>query len=217
MRLYAEYLLPRLTHLAMRNKAAAAERGKLVPAASGTVLEIGIGSGLNVPYYGPAVEALYGVDPSRELWRLGRARAEKAPFPIHFLPVSAERIPLEDASIDTAVSTWVLCTIPDLRQALGEIRRVLKPGGRFIFIEHGAAPQAGVRVWQDRLTPIWRRIAGNCHMNRAIDLLVTEAGFDLERLDASYARGPRLLAYLFRGIAHRACGRPTGTRRSGRS
>lgn len=204
MNVYSKYVLPRVTDLVMRNKADAAERANLVPLASGVVLEVGIGSALNVPYYGPGVEKLYGVDPSRELWRLGRARAGTASFRIEFLAVSAEQMPLRDSSVDTALSTWTLCTIPEPTRALEEVRRVLKPSGRLIFIEHGAAPDTKVRGWQERLTPVWRRISGNCHMNREIDKLLVDAGFAFERLDASYGSGPKPLAYLYRGVARLA-------------
>jgi ubiquinone/menaquinone biosynthesis C-methylase UbiE len=199
--LYDRYLLPYLTHLGMRGKVPAAERAKLVPQASGIVLELGIGSALNLPYYGPAVERLYGVDPSRELWRIGRRRIAAARVPIEFLPVSAEGIPLPDAAVDTVVSTWTLCSVGDPSRALDEVRRVLRPGGRFLFIEHGAAPDPRVRAWQDRLTPWWRRVAGNCHLNREIDRLIAGAGLHVTQLDRSYVRAPRPIAYFYRGVA----------------
>jgi ubiquinone/menaquinone biosynthesis C-methylase UbiE len=201
--LYERYVLPRLTDLVMRNKADAEERAKLVPLASGVVVEVGIGSALNVPFYGPEVKKLYGVDPSVELWKIGRRRAERAPFPVEFVPASAERIPLDDALADVVVSTWTLCTISQPAVALAEVRRVLKPGGQFLFIEHGRAPEPGVQRWQDRLTPIWGRVAGGCHMNRRIDELIAGAGFHVIRLDRGYASGPRVLAYLYKGRAER--------------
>ena len=201
MSLYARYVLPRLTDLIMRNKADAAERAKLIPQASGVVLEIGIGSALNVPYYGPTVKRLYGVDPSRELWTIGRRRMKAASFPIEFLPCSAESIPLEDAGVDTVVSTWTLCTIRDPCAALAEVRRVLKPDGYLLFIEHGRAPDTHAQVWQDRLTPLWMRVAGGCHMNRQIDMLISEAGFSFAKIETGYVSGPKVLAYLYRGVA----------------
>jgi SAM-dependent methyltransferase len=166
MSLSARYVLPRLT-----------ERARLVPLASGVVLEVGIGSALNLPFYGRSVEKVYGVDPSRELWGIGQLRVEAPPFPVELLSCSAERIPLDAAVADSAVSTWTLCTIADPGAALREIRRVLKPAGHLLFIEHGQAPDAGVEAWQNRLTPIWKRMAGGCHMNRKIDALITQAGF----------------------------------------
>jgi ubiquinone/menaquinone biosynthesis C-methylase UbiE len=201
MGLYARCILPGLTHLAMRGTRTARERARIVPRASGAVLELGIGSALNVPYYGPDVESLHGVDPSAALWRLGRARVARAPFPIEFIAGSAERLPLADASIDTAVSTWTLCTIPDPHRALAEVRRVLRPGGRLLFVEHGAAPDARVRAWQDRLTPAWRRLAGNCHLNRPIDRLIEGAGFTIVELDGSYTGPVKVVSYFYRGVA----------------
>lgn len=201
MGLYAKYVLPRLTDLVMRNKADAAERATLIPLASGVVLEIGIGSALNVPYYAPGIDRLYGVDPSLELWRIGRRRVQGARFPVEFLACSAERIPLGGAQIDTVVSTWTLCTIPEPAVALAEVRRVLRPEGQLIFIEHGLAPDSGVRAWQDRLTPLWKRVAGGCHMNRSIDRLLAETGFRLVRIEKDYGVGPKPLAYLYKGVA----------------
>jgi len=136
---YSKYVLPRLIDLVMRNQADAAERAKLIPQAPGVVLEIGIGSALNVPYYGRGVAKVYGVDPSPELWRIGQPRIKAASFPVEFLAGSAEHIPLEHAAVDTAVSTWTLCSIPDPMRALSEIQRVLEPEGQLIFIEHGLA------------------------------------------------------------------------------
>ncbi len=203
MSLYARYVLPRLTDLVMRNRADAEERAKLLPLATGVVVEVGIGSALNLPCYGPAVEALYGVDPSVALWRIGRRRVAAARFPVQFVAGSAERIPLPAALADTVVSTWTLCTIPDPRAALAEMRRVLKPDGRLLFIEHGRAPDPGVRAWQDRLTPVWKRVAGGCHMNRPIDALIGGAGFEFAKIEVGYASGPKVLAYLYRGVAWR--------------
>lgn len=203
MSIYARYVLPRLTDLVMRNKAATAERAKLMPFASGVVLEIGIGSALNLPFYGPEVEKVYGVDPSRALWSIGRRRVAAAPFPVEFLPCSAEHISLGAAVADSAVSTWTLCTIPNPATALEEIGRVLKPEGRLLFIEHGCAPEPGVQAWQNRLTPVWKRVAGGCHMNRKIDDLIIEAGFRFAQVETGYASGPKVLAYLFRGVARR--------------
>jgi ubiquinone/menaquinone biosynthesis C-methylase UbiE len=201
MSLYSRVILPRLIDLVMGNKAAAAERAKLVPVASGTVLEIGVGSARNVPYYGPDVRAVYGIDPSLELWEIGRHRLGVQPFPVQYLAGSAEQLPVADHSIDTVLSTWTLCSIPDVRSALREIWRVMNPGGRFIFIEHGRAPDARVRRWQDRLTPFWARISAGCHLNRPIDVLIEEAGFSLSTLDREYTSGPKPMAYLYKGVA----------------
>jgi SAM-dependent methyltransferase len=201
MNIYHRYVLPRLIDLVMRNEADAAERAKLVPQAAGVVVEIGIGSALNVPYYGSGVTKLYGVDPSLELWRIGQPRIKAASFPVELLAGSAEHIPLEPSTADTAVSTWTLCSIPDPTRALAEIRRILKPDGRLFFIEHGLAPDSGVGAWQGRLTPFWKRISGGCHMDRKIDSLISGAGFRFDALERAYGTGPRILAYLYRGIA----------------
>ena len=204
MNVYEKYVLPKLIHWAMRQKLATAERRKLIPLASGTVLEVGVGSGLNLPFYGPQVHKLYALDPSRELWKMARQRVEEAPFPVEFLAASAERIPLEDMSVDTVVTTWTLCTIPNPRQALTDMRRVLKPEGRLIFVEHGHSPDPGVLAWQNRLTPVWKRIGGGCHLNRQIDDLIADAGFDITQIERGYSRGPKPMTYLYKGLARRA-------------
>ena len=204
MSVYEKYVLPRLIHWAMRKKIATAERKRFIPLASGTVLEVGVGSGLNLPFYGPQVQKLYALDPSRALWKMARQRVREAPFPVEFLAASAERIPLEDMSVDTVVTTWTLCTIPDPLQALTEMRRVLKPEGRLIFVEHGHSSDPGVLAWQNWLTPVWERISGGCHLNRKIDDLIADAGFDITQIDRGYSRGPKPMTYLYKGFARRA-------------
>ena len=201
MSLYAKHILPRLINLAMRNKVAMAERRKFIPLASGTVLEVGIGSGINIPLYGRDVEALLAADPSLEIWRLARRRVSRAPFPVEFLQCSAEEIPLQDRTVDTVVTTWTLCTIPDPVRALGEMKRVLKPEGQVIFVEHGRSPEPRVRAWQNRLNPLWNRIGGGCILNRKIDDLILEAGLRITRMETGYTRGPKPLTYLYRGLA----------------
>ena len=201
MGFYAKYVLPTLTDLAMRNAAARTERARFVPQATGVVLEIGVGSGLNIPIYGSGVRKLYGLDPSAELLRMARPRAERAPFPVELLEHSAEAIPLGDASVDTLVTTWTLCTVPDALAALREMRRVLRPDGRLIFIEHGRSTDPEVVRWQDRLTPLWRKVTGGCHLNRPIDELLAQGGFQVIEIERGYGAGPRIGAYLYRGIA----------------
>jgi len=198
---YEKYILPRLVNLVMQNKAARTERVKFVTLASGTVVEVGIGSGLNIPYYGPKVERLYGLDPSLDLWKLARKRVGRAQFPVEFLAASGENIPLEDETVDAVVSTWTLCTIPDPVRALKEMKRVLKPEGQLVFVEHGRSPDPGVEAWQNRLNLAWSRIAGGCHLNRPIDDLIAGAGFRLVRIERAYVSGPRPLSYLYKGTA----------------
>ena len=178
-------------------------RAAHVPAASGVVLEIGIGPGLNLPLYTRAVTKLYGIDPSAELLAVARRRAQGVAFPVELIQREAGDIPLEDASIDTAVITWTLCSIENPAAALREVRRVLKPGGALIFVEHGASPDAGVRSWQRRLTPIWKRLAGGCHLDRKIDELVEDAGFTTTSLKCAYIPGPRVATYMYEGHACR--------------
>ncbi|HXH81763.1 MAG TPA: class I SAM-dependent methyltransferase [Candidatus Tectomicrobia bacterium] len=201
MSFYGRYLLPYLVHLGMRTRVATEDRARVVPQAEGIVLELGIGSALNVPYYGSTVSRVVGIDPSMELWRLGVRRAKTSRVPVRLVLGSAECVPLRDRSVDTVVCTWTLCSISDPSRALAEVRRVLKPGGRLLFVEHGAAPDARVRAWQQRLTPWWRRVAGNCHLDRAVDRLVADAGLRLVELERRRVRAPALLAYFYRGVA----------------
>ena len=208
MSFYGKYVLPVLTDLAMRNKGASAERARWVPVAAGVVLEVGAGSGLNFAHYGPHVRTVYALDPSAELRRMAAPRAQRARVPIEFLAASAEAVPLPDGSVDTVVTTWTLCTIPDPARALHEMGRVLRGDGRLIFVEHGRAPDPRVVRWQDRLTPAWRRIAGGCHLNRPIDALIEAGGFEVPEMQCGYGSGPRVSAYLYRGVARlRASGR----------
>jgi SAM-dependent methyltransferase len=201
MSVYGRYVLPVLTDLTMRNRFAHAERVRYVPLASGDVLEVGVGSGLNIPIYGPALRTLSALDPSPELLRMARRQAAGAPFPVTFMQQSAEQIPLADGAVDTVVTTWTLCTIPEPVRALREMRRVLRADGRLIFVEHGRAPDPTVVTWQDRLTPLWRNIAGGCHLNRSIDRLLAVGGFEITELDCGYTAGLRVAAYLYRGLA----------------
>jgi len=169
------------------------------------VLEIGIGSGLNLPYYSPEVQRVYGVDPSLELQRMARKRAAAGRLPVEFLAQSAEQpLPLPNASIDTVVVTWTLCSIPDVSPALQQMHRVLKPSGRLIFLEHGRATDPRVVAWQDRLTPLWKRFTGGCHLNRKVDELIAAAGFRITELKTCYVPGPRPITYTYQGCAQPA-------------
>jgi ubiquinone/menaquinone biosynthesis C-methylase UbiE len=201
MNAYERHVLPWLIHLAMRTKAAGAERARIVPLAAGTVVEIGAGSGLNLPHYGPQVERRYALDPSARLLGMARRAATRGTVAVEWIEGQAEAMPLETGAADTVVTTWTLCSIADPVRALAEVRRVLRPAGRLLFIEHGWAPDPEVRAWQARLTPIWRRIAGGCRLDRPIETLLRTGGFDLETLATGYGVGPRPFAYLYRGVA----------------
>jgi len=203
MGLYTRYLLPRIIDLTMKNEESARLRAAWVPKARGDVLEVGIGSGLNLEFYSAEVKHVCGVDPSAELQRMARRRLTA--HPLEFFLQSAEQpLPLADASIDTVLVTWSLCSIPDPARALAQMRRVLEPGGCLIFIEHGRSPDPGVAAWQDRLTPFWKHVAGGCHLNRKMDDLITAAGFRIAELKTGYLRGPRPMTFTYQGIAQLA-------------
>lgn len=201
MNLYEKWILPSLLDIVMRNKEVTRYRDRLVPVASGVVLEVGIGSGLNLPFYGPQVQRVYAIDPSANLLRMARKRARSVSFPVEFFARSGEAIPIEDNSVDTVLSTFTLCTIADPLVALREMRRVLSPTGRLLFAEHGLAPDASVRRWQHRCNPLWNRIAGGCNLNRKMDELISAAGFDIVELTVEYTKGPRPLSYFYAGSA----------------
>ena len=201
MGFYQRHILPHLITLAMSNKDLAAYRRRVVPAARGCVLEIGIGSGMNLPSYGGSVDEIIGVDPSAELLEMARRRGEKNGRRLELIEGSAEAVPLENETADTVVMTWTLCSVPDPRRALEEIRRVLKPSGALLFVEHGAAPDPGVAAWQDRLDPLWKRIAGGCHLNRKVRKLLEHTGFKVPDLATGYMRGPRVATFMYEGRA----------------
>ena len=201
MGLYDRFVLPRLIALAMRAPQLAAFRQRIGAAAEGRVLELGIGSGLNLPFYGPAVRAVTGVDPSPVLLRLAAQRAAGLGVTLAVRAGPAETLPFDTGSFDTVVTTWTLCSIGDPHAALREARRVLRPGGRLLFVEHGLAPDPQVARWQHRLTPAWRHIAGGCHLDRRIDALVGGAAFLIETMDTAYVGGPRVATYFYSGAA----------------
>jgi ubiquinone/menaquinone biosynthesis C-methylase UbiE len=201
MGFYQDQIVPLLINLTMRRRDLAAYRSRVVPAADGRVLEIGIGSGLNLPFYSRNVERLIGLDPSAKLLSMVRRSQKRNSSSAELIEGSAEAIPLENSSIDTVVTTWTLCSIPDVGRALREMRRVLRPSGRLLFIEHGLAPEPNVRWWQDRLTPVWKRVGGGCHLNRAIQMLIENAGFQFERLETGYMRGPKPFTFMYEGSA----------------
>lgn len=201
---YDRVILPRLLNCVMSQKHMARVRREIVPQISGNIVEIGFGSGLNLEYMSGDVRSLTAIDPSDGLHRLATPRLEHAPFEVVHLATSAEELPCDSNSFDAALCTWSLCTIPDPQAALSELRRVLKPKAIFAFIEHGASPDAGVRRWQDRINPIWRRIGGGCNLNRQPDSLIRESGFKVQHIEASYIPGPRIATYTYRGVAQLA-------------
>jgi SAM-dependent methyltransferase len=198
---YSERILPAIIARGMDNKEMAKHRPLIPPLATGRVLEVGIGPGLNLDHYGAQVTHFFGLEPSARLLAKAAEKAEQAAFPVDLIEGGAESIPLEQDTVDTVVTTWTLCSIPDLERSLQEIRRVLKPDGRLLFLEHGRAPDSGVARWQDRLTPMTRKLLG-CSLNRPMDRLIADAGFRLEELRKEYFDGPRIIAYHFVGQAH---------------
>jgi ubiquinone/menaquinone biosynthesis C-methylase UbiE len=204
MSFYQRHIVPRLTHLAMRQDYLVPYRKRVIGSAEGRVLEIGIGSGLNFSLYTAKVTLVLGLEPSRELLRMARTRMSGATVPVTLIDASAEEIPFDAKSIDTVVTTWTLCTISEAPRALAEIRRVLKRGGKLLFIEHGRAPEPGVARWQDRLDPLWSRLAGGCHLNRKMDDLVASNGFQIVTLANARLPGPRTHTFLYEGSARPA-------------
>ena len=200
MGIYEKYFLPKLLNMAMKAPDLTNLRKRLVPLARGNVLEIGIGSGLNLPYYDSKVQVT-GLDPSLELQTYAREVASEAGITVEFLSEGGEEIPTADNSFDTVLMTWTLCTIPDPRSALSEIRRVLKPEGRLIFAEHGKAPDASVAKWQDRINPVWNVIGGGCNLNRPMEQLFMDGGFVFDEIEKGYLKGPKWATYNYRGVA----------------
>ncbi|WP_161867441.1 class I SAM-dependent methyltransferase [Pseudomonas yangonensis] len=202
MGLYDRHILPHLIDLACGMGAVMKARSQIVPLAHGRVLEIGIGSGLNLSFYDPQrVEVVVGVDPSAEMQKLARERAARCQVPVEMIALELGQIQAADASFDDIVCTFTLCTIPDAIAALREMRRVLKPGGRLLFCEHGLAPDLPVVRWQKRLTPLWKPLAGGCHLDRDIPALIGAGGFHIRELSTGYLKGPRPMTHVYRGWA----------------
>lgn len=201
MGFYQARILPCLIHLSMRQRNLLAYRQRVIPLAEGRVLEIGVGSGLNLPLYSSRAESVIALDPSPELLDMARQTAARMALSVKLLEASAEAIPLDDKSINTVLTSWTLCTIPDVQRALGEARRVLKPNGRLLFVEHGLAPDASVQKWQNWLTPAWKRIGGGCHLNRPIRALIESAGFRIERLETGYMNALKPMTFMYEGAA----------------
>lgn len=204
MGFYQDQILPRGLDFSLSRPQFQRVRQRVTRGLHGEVVEIGFGSGLNLPYLPPSVSKLYAVDPSEVGRKLARKRMSASPVTVEWCGSDGQSLPLADASMDCALSTFTLCTVPDLDRALRELRRVLKPDGMFHFLEHGRSPEARVAKWQDRLTPLQRRIAGNCHFNRAITDHIRQAGFCLDALDNYHLPGPKFATYLYEGRA-RAC------------
>lgn len=198
---YADRVLPRVTDVALSGKAFSQLRARVASGLEGDVLEVGFGSGRNVPHYPATVTRVRAVDPAVGGRKLAAKRVAASPVPVEYVGLTGEKLPLEDESVDHVLTTWTLCTIPDVDRALCEIRRVLRPGGALHFVEHGLAPDPTVARWQDRLTPIQRRVAGGCHLNRPITELIAGAGLDVGRVDNFYLRGPKAFGYMFEGVA----------------
>ncbi len=198
---YEKYVLPRLIDLACSQPPMTALRQRYLAQAGGDVLEIGIGSGLNLAHYGDAVTSITGVDPAAELTEKARERAAAVKAPVEVLGISGEALPIDNNQFDTVVCTWTLCSIPNPYRAADEMRRVLKPGGKLIFVEHGRADEHRVVKWQRRIEPLWKLIGGGCHLTRRADELLVNAGFALTAREAGYEPGPKFAAYMVHGIA----------------
>lgn len=202
MSFYNRHILPKIVHFTCSMKPNMSQRSKLVPGAEGVVLEVGIGTGLNLPYYDrDRVIRVIGLDPSIEMTRIAEAQARRVPFEVEFVSLPVEDLPLETNSVDTILMTYTLCSIPDTQMALQQMRRVLRPEGRLVFCEHGAAPDADIRRWQDRLNPIWSRLGGGCQLNRDIPALLKQGGFQICDLQARYIPGWRPASFNYWGSA----------------
>jgi ubiquinone/menaquinone biosynthesis C-methylase UbiE len=201
MGLYSNHILPRILNWAMGMSFIADERKKALAEVSGRVLEIGFGSGHNLPYYSPRVKNLVAIDPSSVSAKLARKRILMAPFPVEYVPLEGEKIFAPDASFDSAVSTFTLCTIPDVTAALRQLRRVLKADGTFYFLEHGRSPDPAVLRRQNLFNGLQKRLCGGCNLNRDMRQLIQDAGFQISAVEVYYGKGPKFSACLYRGAA----------------
>jgi SAM-dependent methyltransferase len=205
MGLYGEHVLPRVIDVLGGLKSAEPLRRRACTGLEGRVVELGFGSGHNAPFYPEAVERVAAIEPADLGWRLAEKRVRAAPVPVERAGLDGQSLPFGDDSFDTALSTWTLCTIPDVAAALSEVRRVLKPGGTLHFLEHGLAPDERVRVWQHRLEPLQKRVFGGCHLTRPIVDLLTAAGFTITELDVFYEDGsPKFVGANSLGVARSA-------------
>jgi ubiquinone/menaquinone biosynthesis C-methylase UbiE len=204
MGFYDDQILPRIIDRAMRRSETERVRARVAAALHGDVLEVGFGSGLNVPHYPSDVTRVRAVDPATVGRKLAAKRVASSSVRVDYIGLDGQTLPVESGSVDQVLTTWTLCSIPDVERALSEIRRVLRPGGTFHFAEHGRSPDRGVAGWQDRLNPLQRRLFGGCHLNRPIDQLVRGSGLELVRLENYYMKGPRPFGYTFEGVATKA-------------
>ena len=203
MSLYEKYVLPKFLNCACGSKPVSYQRKKVVPLAEGKVLEIGIGSGLNLPFYDKAkIDEIWGLDPSEQLSEMAKQVAEEESMEVKFISSGAEDIPLPDNYFDCVLVTYTMCTIPEVQRANQEIRRVLKEDGKMIFCEHGEAPDQNIRKWQNRINPFWGKLAGGCNINRKIPSLIQDSGFDIIEMEEMYLPNtPKIAGYNYWGYA----------------
>ena len=203
MSLYDKYVLPKFLNCACGSNPVSRQRQKVVPLVEGKVLEVGIGSGLNLPFYDKSkIDELWGLDPSEELSAMARKVADRENIVVNFISSGAEEIPLPDSYFDSVLITYTMCTIPEVARANKEIKRVLKRGGKLIFCEHGEAPDENIRKWQKRINPFWGKLAGGCNINRKIPSLIQNAGFEIVELEEMYLpKTPKIVGYNYWGYA----------------
>jgi len=202
MRFYSRYILPGLIRWACSNESSDTKRAMVVPLAEGCVLEIGIGSGNNLPHYnGNMVSHLTAIDPLEEIWNMRKVDLSGLGFEVKYIKGGAEQIPAEDAKFDTVVTTFTLCSVHDIHRTLKELHRVLKPGGKLLFSEHGKSPDKNIERWQNLVNPLWKRVSGGCNLNRDIPDLMEKHGFKTKDISTQYMPGWRLTSYSYWGVA----------------
>lgn len=201
MSFYRDHILPRVTNVVLGGSDFSRVRARVSAGLAGEVLEVGFGSGLNVPHYPAGVDRVRAVDPATIGRKLAAKRVAASRVPIEYVGLDGQALPVDSGSVDHVLITWTMCTIPDVASALGEIHRVLRPGGALHFVEHGRSPNTKVAQWQDRLNPLQRRLFGGCNLNRPIDQIVAQAGFTLTQIENYYMNGPKPMGYMFEGLA----------------